>query len=152
MNALSLWASLGIVVIVFQYGWLADTLNITSIGYVSIIMPVTIFCIVFGILMDYEVFLISRIKEEYDLTGDNDQSTAVGLQKTGSLISSAALILMVVVGSFIFTNIEITKALGVGLFCAIFIDATLIRIIVVSALMKLLGPANWWVPRWLTGR
>lgn len=150
MNALSLGASLGIVVLVFQYGLLADTLNITSIGYVSIIMPVTIFCIVFGISMDYEVFLISRIKEEYDLSRNSDQSTAFGLQKTGSLISSAALILMVIVGSFMFTNIEITKALGVGLFCAIFIDATLIRIIVVPALMKLLGPANWWAPRWLS--
>ncbi|MDR7000279.1 MMPL family transporter [Neobacillus niacini] len=152
MNILSLGASLGIVVIIFQYGWLADDLRITSTGYVSIIMPVTIFCIVFGISMDYEVFLISRIKEEYDQTGDNNRSTAVGLQKTGSLISSAALILMVVVGSFIFTNIEITKALGVGLFCAIFIDATLIRIIVVPALMKLLGPANWWAPKWMWRR
>ncbi|WHY89275.1 MMPL family transporter [Neobacillus cucumis] len=152
MNILSLGASLGIVVIIFQYGWLADDLRITSTGYVSIIMPVTIFCIVFGISMDYEVFLISRIKEEYDRTGDNNRSTAVGLQKTGSLISSAAFILMVVVGSFIFTNIEITKALGVGLFCAIFIDATLIRIIVVPALMKLLGPANWWAPKWIGGR
>ncbi len=152
MNVLSLGASLGIVVIVFQYGWLADFLNITSTGYVSIIMPVTIFCIVFGISMDYEVFLISRIKEEYDRSGDNVKSTAVGLQKTGRLISSAALILLVVVASFIFTNIEITKALGVGLFCAIFIDATLIRIIVVPALMKLLGPANWWAPRWIVGK
>jgi putative drug exporter of the RND superfamily len=152
MNVLSLGASLGIVVIIFQYGWLTNLLNITSTGYVSIIMPVTIFCIVFGISMDYEVFLISRIKEEYDRSGDNEKSTAAGLQKTGRLISSAALILLVVVGSFIFTNIEITKALGVGLFCAIFIDATLIRIIVVPALMKLLGPANWWAPRWIVGK
>jgi RND superfamily putative drug exporter len=76
----------------------------------------------------------------------------LGLQKTGNLISSAALILLVVVGSFIFTNIEITKALGVGLFCAILIDATLIRIIVVPAQMKLLGPVNWWAPKWGTGR
>ncbi|OIK15714.1 hypothetical protein BIV60_08140 [Bacillus sp. MUM 116] len=152
MNILSLGASLGIVVIIFQYGWFAEYLRITSTGYVSIIMPVTIFCIVFGISMDYEVFLISRIKEEYDQTGDNNRSTAVGLQKTGGLISSAALILMVVVGSFIFTNLEITKALGVGLFCAIFIDATLIRIIVVPALMKLLGPINWWAPKWMGGR
>ncbi|PLS03315.1 MMPL family transporter [Neobacillus cucumis] len=149
MNVMSLGASLGIVVIVFQDGWLADTLRITSTGYVSIIMPVTIFCIVFGISMDYEVFLISRIKEEFDRTGDNNKSTAIGLQKTGTLISSAALILIVVVGSFIFTDIEITKALGVGLFCAIFIDATFIRIIVVPALMKLLGRANWWAPKWL---
>ncbi|MFF3024407.1 MMPL family transporter [Gottfriedia sp. NPDC057948] len=149
MNVLSLGASLGIVVMVFQYGWLSHFLNITSTGYVSIIMPVSIFCIVFGISMDYEVFLISRIKEEYEKSGDNVKSTALGLQKTGRLISSAALILLVVVGSFIFTKIEITKALGVGLFCAIFIDATLIRIIVVPALMKLLGPANWWAPKWI---
>lgn len=152
MNILSLGASLGIVVLVFQYGWLADDLRITATGYVSIIMPVTIFCIVFGISMDYEVFLISRIKEEYEKSGDNNRSTALGLQKTGSLISSAAFILMVVVGSFIFTNIEITKALGVGLFCAIFIDATFIRIIVVPALMKLLGAANWWAPKWVRAK
>ena len=152
MNILSLGASLGIVVIIFQYGWFAEELRITSTGYVSIIMPVTIFCIVFGISMDYEVFLISRIKEEYEKSGDNHKSTSLGLQKTGSLISSAAFILMVVVGSFIFTNIEITKALGIGLFSAIFIDATFIRLIVVPALMKLLGNANWWAPKWIAGR
>ncbi|TCN19749.1 MMPL family transporter [Mesobacillus foraminis] len=151
MNILSLGASLGIVVIVFQNGWFSELLQITSTGYVSLIMPVAIFSIVFGISMDYEVFLISRIKEEYQKTGDNDWSTAEGLQKTGGLISSAALILMVVVGSFIFTDIEITKALGVGLFCAVFIDATIIRIIVVPALMKLMGHANWWAPKWLGG-
>ncbi len=148
MNVLSLGASLGIVVIVFQNGLMADLLNITSIGYVSIVLPVTIFCVVFGISMDYEVFLISRIKEEYERTGDNERSTAAGLTKTGGLITSAALILIVVVGSFVFSDIEITKALGVGLFSAIFIDATFIRVIVVPALMKLLGRANWWVPFW----
>ncbi|WP_199624772.1 MMPL family transporter [Paenibacillus alkalitolerans] len=152
MNVLSLGASLGIAVAVFQHGWMADALNITSIGYVSIILPVTIFCVVFGISMDYEVFLISRIMEEYERTGDNDRSTAEGIKKTGGVITSAAFILMVVVGFFIFTDIEITKALGVGLFCAIFIDATFIRMIIVPALMKLLGPANWWAPRWIAGR
>lgn len=151
MNILSLGASLGIVVIVFQNGLWADFFQVTSTGYVSIIMPVTIFCVVFGISMDYEVFLISRIMEEYEKTGDNDYSTATGLKKTGGLITSAALILIVVVGSFIFTDIEITKALGIGLFSAIFIDATLIRIIVVPALMKLLGKANWWAPKFLFG-
>jgi RND superfamily putative drug exporter len=148
MNVLSLGASLGIVVIVFQNGLMANQLHITSIGYVSIVLPVTIFCVVFGISMDYEVFLISRIKEEYERTGDNERSTAIGLTKTGGLITSAALILNVVVGSFVFSDIEITKALGVGLFSAIFIDATFIRIIVVPALMKLLGRANWWTPVW----
>lgn len=152
MNILSLGASLGIVVLVFQNGWFAEVLQITSTGYVSVIMPVTIFCVVFGISMDYEVFLISRIMEEYESTGDNDWSTATGLKKTGGLITSAASILMVVVGSFIFTDIEITKSLGLGLFSAIFIDATFIRIIVVPALMKLLGQANWWSPAWLHGK
>ncbi|MEW9698281.1 MMPL family transporter [Paenibacillus sp. SI8] len=149
MNMLSLGASLGLVVLVFQHGYLADILHITSIGYVSATLPVIIFCVVFGISMDYEVFLISRIMEEYEASGDNDRSTAEGLKKTGSLITSAAFILVVVVGSFIFTDIEIMKALGLGLGLAVLIDATIIRIMLVPALMKLLGPANWWAPRWL---
>jgi RND superfamily putative drug exporter len=149
MNVLSLGASLGVVVTVFQRGFLADVLHITSIGYVNATMPIIIFCIVFGISMDYEVFLISRIKEEYERTGDNEKSTAEGLKKTGSLITSAAFILIVVVGAFIFTDIEIIKALGLGLSLAVLIDATVIRIIVVPALMKLLGKANWWAPGWV---
>ncbi|WJH37218.1 MMPL family transporter [Paenibacillus sp. CC-CFT747] len=152
MNVLSLGASLGIVVSVFQHGYGADWLNITSTGYVMATLPVIIFCVVFGISMDYEVFLISRIMEEYEKTGDNERSTAEGLKKTGSLITSAAFILVVVVGSFIFTDIEIIKALGIGLSCAVFIDATLIRVIMVPALMKLLGRANWWAPRWIKGK
>lgn len=149
MNMLSLGASLGIVVLVFQHGYMADMLHITSIGYVSATLPVIIFCVVFGISMDYEVFLISRIMEEYETSGDNDRSTAEGLKKTGSLITSAAFILVVVVGSFIFTDIEIMKALGLGLGLAVLIDATIVRVMLVPALMKLLGDANWWAPRWL---
>jgi RND superfamily putative drug exporter len=149
MNILSLGASLGIVVLVFQYGYMADALHITSIGYVSATLPVIIFCVVFGISMDYEVFLISRIMEEYEATGDNELSTAEGLKKTGSLITSAAFILVVVVGSFIFTDIEIMKALGLGLGLSVLIDATIIRVMLVPALMKLLGKANWWAPKWL---
>jgi RND superfamily putative drug exporter len=152
MNVLSLGASLGIVVLVFQYGYLADALHITSIGYVSATLPVIIFCVVFGISMDYEVFLISRIMEEYERTGDNELSTAEGLKKTGSLITSAAFILVVVVGSFLFTDIEIMKALGLGLGLAVLIDATIIRIMLVPALMKLLGKANWWAPRWMRSK
>ncbi|MEC0231115.1 MMPL family transporter [Paenibacillus alba] len=149
MNMLSLGASLGIVVLVFQHGYLADLLHITSIGYISATLPVIIFCVVFGISMDYEVFLISRIMEEYEQSGDNDKSTAEGLKKTGSLITSAAFILVVVVGSFIFTDIEIMKALGLGLGLAVLIDATIVRVMLVPALMKLLGDANWWAPKWL---
>lgn len=149
MNMLSLGASLGCVVLVFQHGYLSDMLHITSIGYVSATLPVIIFCVVFGISMDYEVFLISRIMEEYEASGDNDKSTAEGLKKTGSLITSAAFILVVVVGSFIFTDIEIMKALGLGLGLAVLIDATIVRVMLVPALMKLLGDANWWAPKWL---
>ncbi|WP_235885391.1 MMPL family transporter [Paenibacillus cymbidii] len=149
MNMLSLGASLGMVVLVFQHGWLAEALHITSTGYVSATLPIIIFCVVFGISMDYEVFLISRIAEEYDKHGDNEASTAAGLTRTGSLITSAAFILIAVVGSFIFTDIEIIKALGLGLALAVLIDATLVRIVMVPALMKVLGKANWWAPGWL---
>lgn len=149
MNALSLGASMGIVVRIFQYGDMSGLLGITSTGYVSATLPVIIFCVVFGISMDYEVFLISRISEEYAATGDNERSTALGLQKTGSLITSAASILIIVVGSFLFTDNELMKALGLGLGLAVLIDATIVRVALVPALMKLLGRANWWAPRWL---
>jgi RND superfamily putative drug exporter len=149
MNVLSLGASLGLVVCVFQYGFLADAFAVSAVGYVSATVPVLIFCVVFGISMDYEVFLISRIMEEYEASGDNERSTAAGLMHTGGLITSAALILVVVVGSFVFADIEIMKALGLGLALAILIDATIIRIAVVPALMKLMGRANWWAPAWL---
>ncbi|MBV6714026.1 MMPL family transporter [Paenibacillus chitinolyticus] len=149
MNVLSLGASIGAVVLVFQHGFLADLMRVTSTGYVSATVPIVIFCVVFGISMDYEVFLISRIAEEYDRSGDNERSTAEGLMKTGSLITSAAFILIVVVGTFIFTDIEIMKALGLGLALAVLIDATVVRVLLVPALMKLFGRLNWWAPGWL---
>ncbi|WP_254634860.1 MMPL family transporter [Paenibacillus sp. GbtcB18] len=149
MNVLSLGASIGAVVLVFQHGFLAELMRVTSTGYVSATVPIVIFCVVFGISMDYEVFLISRIAEEYDRTGDNERSTAEGMMKTGSLITSAAFILIVVVGTFIFTDIEIMKALGLGLALAVLIDATVVRLLLVPALMKLLGRLNWWAPGWL---
>ncbi len=149
MNIFSLGASLGIVVSVFQHGYFADWLNVSSIGYISTALPVIIFGVVFGISMDYEVFLISRIMEEYERTGDNERSTAEGISKTASLITSAALILVSVVGAFIFTDIELIKALGLGLTISVLLDATIIRIVMVPALMKLMGPANWWAPSWI---
>lgn len=147
MNVLSLGASLGIVVLVFQHGLFADLFQVTSTGMVVAMLPVIIFCVVFGISMDYEVFLLSRIAEEYERTGDNERSTAEGLVKTGSIITSAALILIVVVGAFIFTDNEMMKAIGLGLSVSVLLDATLIRVFLVPALMKLLGKANWWAPR-----
>lgn len=147
MNVLSLGASLGIVVLVFQHGYMAELLQVTSTGMIVAVLPVIIFCVVFGISMDYEVFLLSRIAEEYHRTHDNEHSTARGLMQTGSIITSAAFILIVVVGSFIFTDNEMMKAIGLGLVVSIFLDATLIRIFLVPAFMKLMGRANWWAPR-----
>ncbi len=149
MNMMSLGASLGAVVSVFQFGRGAELFQVTSTGYVNAILPMIVFCVVFGISMDYEVFLISRIMEEYEAGGDNQASTAAGLKRTGGLITGAASILVVVVGTFIFTDLEIMKALGLGLALAVFLDATLIRIIIVPALMKLMGRVNWWAPAWL---
>jgi RND superfamily putative drug exporter len=149
MNVLSLGASLGVVVSVFQNGHFANLFEVTSIGYVNATTPILIFCVVFGISMDYEVFLISRIIEDYERTGDNALSTAEGLRHTGGLITSAAFILIVVVGTFMFTDIEVMKSLGMGLALAVLLDATVVRIVLVPALMKLLGKANWWAPKWL---
>lgn len=150
MNILSLGASLGMVVLVFQEGYGADWFHISSTGSVFAVLPVLLFCIVFGISMDYEVFMLSRMKEYYKRSGNNEHSTAEGLQHTGGIISSAALILIAVVGAFIFTDNEIMKAMGFGMTVAVLIDVTVIRILLVPALMKMLGKANWWGPAWLS--
>jgi len=147
MNVLGIGASIGIIVAIVQYGYLAEFFQISSTGYVTPVTLVIIFCVVFGISMDYEVFLISRIAEEYDQNGDNELATTLGLTRTGSLITSAALILIVVVAAFIFTDIDLIKVLGIGLSLAILIDATIIRLLLVPSLMKLMGKANWWAPR-----
>ncbi|WP_370570227.1 MMPL family transporter [Paenibacillus sp. JCM 10914] len=149
MNLLSLGAGLGIVVWVFQEGYGADWIGVSSTGSVFALLPILIFCVVFGISMDYEVMLLSRVMENYERTGDNEASTAEGLESTGGLITSAALILAVVVGAFIFTDNEVMKAIGLGLTTAILLDATVIRILLVPAFMKLLGKANWWTPAWM---
>jgi RND superfamily putative drug exporter len=152
MNMLSLGAGLGVVVWVFQEGIGADWLGVSYTGTIFALLPILIFCVVFGISMDYEVMMISRIMENYERTGDNEYSTAEGLESTGGLITSAALILAVVVGAFIFTDNEVMKAIGLGLTVAVLLDATIIRVLLVPAFMKLLGKANWWSPRWLLPR
>lgn len=149
MNVLSLGGGLGIVVWVFQEGVGANWLGVTNTGSVFALLPILIFCVVFGISMDYEVILLSRIMESYESTGDNERSTAEGLENTGGLITSAALILAVVVGAFIFTDNEVMKAIGLGLTAAVLLDATIIRILLVPAFMKLLGNVNWWSPKWM---
>lgn len=146
MNVLSLGAGLGIVVLVFQEGYGAGLLGVTYTGTIFALLPILVFCVVFGISMDYEVILLSRIMEGYQATGDNERSTEEGLEKTGGLITGAALILSVVVGAFMFTDNEVMKALGLGLTVAVLLDATVVRILLVPAFMKLLGRANWWSP------
>jgi len=149
MNTLSILASYGALVYVFQEGHFSDLLNFTSEGFVESTLPVLLFCILFGLSMDYEVFLLSRIKEAYDQTGDNTGSVALGLERTGAIITSAALILVLVSGSFALGDIIIIKAIGLGMALAIALDATLVRALLVPATMRLLGDLNWWAPAWL---
>ncbi|MFN4214862.1 MMPL family transporter [Exiguobacterium sp.] len=138
MNVLGLGATFGLLVIIFESGYVYDAETI------SILTPVFIFSLVFGLSMDYEVFLVSRIEEYYRETGDNDYATEMGLAKTSKIITSAAIIMIVVTGAFAFTGVSPIKQLGVGIALAIFIDATIIRILLVPSLMKLFGDWNWW--------
>jgi RND superfamily putative drug exporter len=147
MNALSLSAMYGVVVWIFQEGHLSRLLQFTPNGTIDPTMPILMFAIMFGLSMDYEVFLLSRIREQYDLTGDNTASVAAGLQRTGGIITSLALLLVIVIGAFSASGITFIKLMGVGMIVALVIDATVVRILLVPATMRLLGSANWWLPR-----
>jgi len=148
MNLLSISAAYGVVVAVFQWGWLSD---LTSVNPAPIepFIPMMMFAIVFGLSMDYEVFLISRIREEYDRTGDAVESVADGLASTARVITAAAAIMAVVFGSFLLEDDRVIQVFGTGLASAIVLDATLVRMLLVPATMELLGSRNWWIPDWL---
>ncbi len=148
MNLLTVGAAYGVLVMFFQYGWF-DWTGYDSLGYVNAITPPLLLAIVFGLSMDYEVFLLSRIKERYHATGDNRRAVAEGLQGSAKVISSAALIMVVVFSVFALTGVPQIKEIGVGLSVAIFLDATLVRLVLVPATMELMGDANWWLPKWL---
>ena len=148
MNMLSIAATYGIVVVVFQWGWGGSQLGIEG-GPINPFIPLMLFAIVFGLSMDYEVFMLSRIREEYDRTGDASTSVADGLASTARVITAAAAIMVVVFGSFLFEEIREIKLFGLGLGLAVLLDATLVRMILVPATMALLGDRNWWMPRWL---
>ena len=151
MNVLSITASFGMLVFVFQEGHgFENILNFTP-QPVDPTTPVILFCIVFGLSMDYEVLMLSRIHETWLETGDNTLAVSLGLQRTGRLITGAAAVMVVVFGSFVLAEVQIIKAIGLGLALAVFIDATLVRALVVPAAMRLMGRANWWSPRWLGG-
>ncbi|MBI2303464.1 MAG: MMPL family transporter [Chloroflexi bacterium] len=151
MNALSIMASYGALVYIFQEGHFAGVLNFTPQGLVEATLPILMFCTVFGLSMDYEVFLLSRIKEAYDESGDNTASVALGLQRSGRIITGAALVMVLVLGSFALADIVLIKSMGVALALAVFIDATLVRALVVPATMRLLGDLNWWAPAFIKG-
>lgn len=134
---------------IFQEGNFHTWLNFTPVGYLDIMLPVVLFCVLFGLSMDYEVFLLTRIKEAYDRCGDNTMSVVEGLERTGRIITSAALLMIIVTGAFALTSIIFVKAVGLGSAIAVFIDATLIRAILVPASMHLMGKWNWWTPKFL---
>ncbi|RJU92572.1 MAG: MMPL family transporter [Candidatus Poseidoniales archaeon] len=150
MNILSISASFGMLVWVFQWGYGAELLNFTP-QPIDSGNPVIMFCIVFGLSMDYEVLMLSRIHEEWERTGDNTLAVASGLQKTGGLITGAAAIMVVVFSAFGLSSVIILKQIGLGLALAIFIDATLVRALVVPSTMRLMGKWNWWAPAFLRG-
>ena len=149
MNVLSVAAAWGVLVAVFQYGWLDGISGYNSLGYVQAVTPPLLLAIVFGLSMDYEVFLLSRIRERYVATGDNRLAVSEGLQSSAKVISSAAIIMVVVFGVFATTGVPQIKEIGLGLAVAIALDATIVRLVLVPATMQLMGDWNWWMPAWL---
>jgi RND superfamily putative drug exporter len=146
MNTLSILASYGALVVIFQNGFLHSLLGFTPLGFVEASSPILLFCTLFGLSMDYEVFLLSRIQEAFWQTGDNTRAVALGLQRSGGIITSAAVIVIVVSGCFATADIILVKALGLGMALAVALDATLVRGLLVPATMRLLGNVNWWLP------
>jgi RND superfamily putative drug exporter len=148
VNMLSISAAYGVVVALFQWGWFGDLTGLEA-APIEPFVPMMLFAIVFGLSMDYEVFLLSRIKEEYDRSGDPKNSVADGLAATARVITAAAAIMVVVFGAFLLEDNRIIKLFGVGLALAVLLDATLVRMLLVPATMELLGSKNWWIPKWL---
>ena len=150
MNLLSVGAAYGVMVAVFQWGWGGSVIGIGEKGPIDPWIPVTMFVILFGLSMDYEVFLLSRIREEWLRTGENSTAVADGLAVTGRIITAAAAIMVCVFGSFVIKDpLHILKVFGLGLAVAVLIDATVVRMVLVPSIMELLGPVNWWLPRWM---
>jgi len=149
MNLLSIGAAYGVIVAVFQHGWLGSVFNIGKRAPIDPWIPLMLFTILFGLSMDYEVFLLSRIREEWRRTGDNATAVADGLAATARVITAAAAIMVCVFGSFVLSDMHVLKVFGLGLATAVLIDATVVRLVLVPATMEILGDANWWLPRWL---
>ena len=152
MNTLSITASFGALVWIFQDGNLSALLGTQPLGFVETTQPVILFCVLFGVSMDYEVFLLTRMRESWDRTGDNRAAVAHGLERSGRIVTSAALIVVLVASSFAFADIALIKALGLGIAIAVALDATVVRALLVPATMRLLGHWNWWLPEALARR
>jgi RND superfamily putative drug exporter len=146
MNSLSIVASFGALVWIFQDGNLSMLFGTRPLGFVETTQPVILFCVLFGLSMDYEVFLLTRMRESWEATHDNPTAVAHGLERSGRIVTSAALIVIVVAGSFAFADIVLIKALGVGIAIAVALDATIVRALLVPSTMRLLGRWNWWLP------
>ena len=149
MNLLSISAAYGVVVAAFQWGWLVHLFGLGAPIDVVAFVPLLMFALLFGLSMDYELLLLTRIREEYEATGDNRESVAIGLARSGRVITSAALVMITVFLIFTLNANPAIKMLGVGMAAAVLIDATIVRLVLVPATMELLGNANWWLPRWL---
>jgi putative drug exporter of the RND superfamily len=149
MNLLSIGAAYGVMVMVFQWGWFGSLFGVGEGAPIAPWAPMMLFAIVFGLSMDYEVFLLSKIRERYDATGDNATAVAEGVASTARVITAAAAIMVCVFGFFVFGDLREIKLIGLGLATAVFIDATIVRLVLVPATMELLGDRNWWLPRWL---
>jgi len=147
MNVLSLSAMFGILVLIFQDGHLQGLLSFHSLGALDATQPVFLFAVGFGLATDYGVFLLSRIKEARDRGAPNPEAVAIGLERTGRIVTAAALLFAVAIGAFATSKIVFIKELGIGAALAVLIDASIIRALLVPSLMKLLGQANWWAPR-----
>jgi RND superfamily putative drug exporter len=150
MNLLSMGAAYGVIVAVYQWGWLASTFGVSRPGPIDPWIPLMMFTIVFGLSMDYEVFLLSRMREEWARSGDNAKAVAAGLVSTARVITAAAAIMVCVFGSFVLGDpLRILDVFGLGLAVAVLVDATVVRMVLVPAVMQLLGSANWWLPGWI---
>jgi RND superfamily putative drug exporter len=152
LNLLSIGAAYGVVVAIFQWGWLQPLFGLDQTYNIISPMPIIFFAVLFGLSVDYEVFLISRIREEYDASGDPLESVARGVAVTGRVITSAALIMTAVFMAFILSGQPLIMMIGVGLATAVIVDATVVRMVLVPASMALLGRANWWLPAVLERR
>ena len=149
MNLMSVGAAYGVVVALFQWGWGAELFGFQPEGFIQAFVPLFLFSVLFGLSMDYEVFLMTRMREEWERSGSNEQAVTRGLEHTGRTVTSAALIMVVVFAAFTGSRLLAFKAMGFGLAAAVLVDATVVRFVAVPATMRLLGRWNWWLPAWL---